>query len=190
MLGGLLWVLFPLGELPAAHLVLTPEGYLATYALGFLWAQLLLLMGLRGLHAIHRGGYGWLGTVGFYVSLIALVLTLVGGAFAMTNITFTGAGSTVAYLILITGFLPLGWGSVLLGLTITMVMRDLLSHLTGVLLAIGVPLGLLVAFVAGTTWDFYFWAGLTMPYGLAWLLLGYALLPGRGSIGQKPSLVR
>jgi hypothetical protein len=180
MLGGLLWVLFPLAELPVAHLFLTLEGYLAIYALGYLWAQLLLLMGLKGPHAIHRGGYGWLGTVGFYVSLVALGLTLVGGAFAMTNITSTGAGSTVAYLILITGFLPLGWGAVLLGLDITMVMRGPLSHLTGLLLAIGVPLGLLVAFVAGATWEFYFWAGLTMPYGLAWLLLGYALLSRRG----------
>jgi hypothetical protein len=179
--GGLLWVLFPLAELPAAHLLLTPEGYLAIYALGYLLAQLLLLMGLKGLlHDIRRGGYGWLGIGGFYALLVALVLTLVGGAFAMTNLTSTGVGSTVAYMILITSFLPLGWGSVLLGLAITVVMRDPLSHLTGLLLAVAVPLGLLVAFEAGATWDFYFWAGLTMPYGLASLLLGYALLSRRG----------
>jgi hypothetical protein len=65
MLGGLSWVLFPLGALPAADLVLTPRGSLACYGLGYLLPQLLLIMGLGGLRAIHGRSYGWLGSAGF-----------------------------------------------------------------------------------------------------------------------------
>jgi len=181
MLGGLLWALFPLGELPVVHLVLTPEGSLAYYGLGNLCAALLLLIGLKGFHAIHRRSYGWLGSVGFSVSFVALVLVFVAGAFEMTNMAFTSAESTVGYLALIMSFLLLACGSVLLGLAITGVLYDLASYLAGLLLANGVPLGLLVVFMAGAAWDFYFWVGLTAPYGVAWLLLGYALLSARGT---------
>ena len=76
-------------------------------------------------------------------------------------------------------FVPLGLGSALLGLAITGVMRDPLSQLAGLLLTIGVPLGLLVAFAARANADFSFWAGLTMPYGLAWMLLGVPLASER-----------
>ena len=93
--------------------------------------------------------------------------------------TFAGAESLVAYLTLIVSFVPLGLGSALLGLAITGVMRGPLSLLAGLLLAVGVPLGLLVAFADGTTSDFSFWAGLTMPYGLAWILLGVPLASER-----------
>jgi hypothetical protein len=184
MLGGLLWVLFPLGELPVADLVLTPQGSLAYYGFGYHLPQLLLLMGLARLHTLHRRSYGRLGTLGFYVSLVALVLAFVGGAFEMTKMASTGAGSTVGYLTLIVSFLLLTWGSVLLGLAITGTLHDPLSYLGGLLLAIAVPLGLLFVFTAGAAWDSYFWVGLTVPYGVAWLLIGYALISARGTATQ------
>ncbi len=183
-----MWVLFPLGELPAADLVLTSKASLAYYGLTYLWATLLLLTGLKVLHAIHRRSYGWLGSVGFYISLVALVLTFVVGTVEMTRIVSTGAEGIVSYLALIMCFLLLACGSVLLGLAITAVLRDALSYLAGILLAIGVPLGLLFVFMAEAAWDFYFWAGLTVPYGLAWLLLGYALLSARGATAQSSRL--
>jgi hypothetical protein len=186
ILGGLSWVLFPLGALPAADLVLTPRGSLACYGLVYLLPQLLLIMGLGGLRAIRGRSYGWLGSAGFYVSLVALALMFVGGAFEMVKMASTGAGSTVGYLTLVVSFLLLAWGSVLLGLAITGVLHDPPSYLAGLLLAIGVPLGLLAVFEAGAAWDFYFWAGLTVPYGVAWLLLGYALLSARAT-AAKPS---
>jgi hypothetical protein len=186
MLGGLLWVLFPLGALPVADLVLTPQGSLAYYSLGYLCAALLLLMGLKGLHAIHRRSYGWLGSVGFYVSLVALVLTFVGGAFGMMNTVATGIGSTVAYLTVIMSFFTLAWGSTLLGLAITGTLHDPPSYVGGLLLAIAVPLGFLFVFAAGVAWDFGFWVGLTMPYGVAWLLLGYALLTAESIAAERP----
>ena len=186
MLGGLLWVLFPLGALPVVDVALTLQGSVAYYGLGYLWALLLLLMGLTGLHSIYKRSYGLLGSVGFYVSLAALVLTFVGGALKMTNTVAAGIGSTVAYLTVIMGFFILAWGSVLLGLAITGTLHNPPLYLGGLLLAIAVPLGFLFVFAAGVAWDFGFWAGLTLPYGVAWLLLGYALLTARRLAAQRP----
>jgi hypothetical protein len=175
-----LWALFPLGELPLAHLVLTPKGSLAYYGLGYLCATLLLLMGLKGLHAIHTRSYGWLGRVGLLVSFAALVVAFAGGVFEMIDMASSGTASTVAYLTLIVAFLILVWGSALLGLAITGTLRDPLLYLGGLLLTIGVPLGLLFVFVTEAGWDFEFWVGLTVPYGVSWMALGCALLRAKG----------
>ena len=184
LVGGLLWALFPLGEHPSVHSVLTPKGSLAYFGLGYLCATLLLLMGLKGLHAIHRRSYGWLGSVGLFVSLAALVVAFAGGTFEMLDMASTNIASTVAYLTLIVAFLILVWGSALLGLAIMGTLRDLPLYLGGLLLAIAVPLGLLFAFVAGAAWSFEFWIGLTVPYGVAWIVLGYALLRAKGRAAQ------
>jgi hypothetical protein len=181
ILGGLLWALFPLGELPAAQLVLTPKGSLAYYSLGYLCATLLLLTSLQGFHALHRRGYGWLGSVGFYVSFVALVHAFAGGALEMAT---TGTGSIVAYWIVIMSFFILAWGSVLLGLGIAGKLHDPPSYLGGLLLCIAVPLGFLFVFATGAAWRFDFWVGLTVPYGAAWLLLGYALLTAKSTVAQ------
>ena len=184
MLGGLLWALFPLGELPVVDLVLTPKGLLAYYSLGYLWATLLLLTGLHGLHCFHRRSYGWLGTVGFYVSFVALVLAFAGGAFEVTRTATTSTGSIVAYWTVIMSFFILAWGSVLLGLSIAGKLHDPPSYLGGLLLSIAVPLGFLFVFANGAAWRFDFWVGLTVPYGAAWLLLGYALLTAKSTVAK------
>jgi hypothetical protein len=184
LLGGLLWALFPLGELPSAHVVLTPKVSLAYYGLGYLCAALLLLMGLKGLHAIHGRSYGWLGSVGLFVSFAALVVAFAGGAVEMIDMASTGTASTVAHLTLIVGFFILAWGSALLGLALTGTLRDPLLYLGGQLLTIAVPLGLLFVFVTGAAWDFEFWVGLTVPYGVCWMVLGCALLRAKGRVSQ------
>jgi hypothetical protein len=184
MLGGLLWALFPLGELPAAQHVLTPRGSLAYYSLGYLCATLLLLTSLQGYHTLHRRGFGWLGTVGFYASFGALVLAFAGGTFEMTRTATTSTGSIVAYWTVIMSFFILAWGSVLLGLSIVGKLHDPPSYLGGLLLSIAVPLGFLFVFTTGAAWRFDFWVGLTVPYGAAWLLLGYALLTVKSTVAR------
>jgi hypothetical protein len=180
-----LWALFPLGELPSAHVVLTPKSSLAYYGIGYLCATLLLLMGLKGLHAIHKRSYGWLGSVGLFVSFAALVVAFAGGAFEMIDMAFTGTASIVTYLTLIMGFFILVWGSALLGLAITGTLRDPLLYLGGLLLTIAVPLGFLFVFVTGAAWSFEFWVGLTVPYGGAWMVLGYALLRAKSRAARS-----
>ena len=179
-----MWALFPLGELSSAHVVLTPKGSLAYYGFGYLCATLLLLMGLKGLHAIHRRSYGWLGSVGWFASFAALMLAFAGGAIEMMNMVSTSTASTMAYLTLIVGFFILVWGSALLGLAILGTLRDPPLYLGGLLLTIAVPLGFLFVFATGAAWDFEFWVGLTVPYGVAWMILGYALLRAKGKATQ------
>ncbi len=185
LFGGLLWALFPLGELPVAHLVLTPKGLLAYYGLGYLCATLLLLVGLKGLHAIHRRSYGWLASAGLLASFVALVLAFAGGVLEMMNVASTGTASTVAYLTLTVGFFILAWGSALLGFSITGTVRDLPLYLGGLLLTLAVPLGFLFVFAAEATLDLGFWAGLTVPYGVARMVMGYALLRERGTAARS-----
>ena len=182
LFGGLLWALFPLGELPAAQLMLTPKGSLVYYSLGYLCATLLLLTSLQGFHALHRTSYGWLGTMGFYVSFVALVLAFAGGALEMTKTATTSTGSILAYWTVIFGFSVLAWGSAVLGLAITGKLHDHPSYLGGLLLSIAVPLGFLFVFATGAAWGLEFWVWLTVPYGVAWLLLGYALLRARSTV--------
>ena len=179
MLGGTVWALFPLGELPEVDPVLAPWGSLAYYGLGYLLPQLLMLVGLAGLQALRGRRHGWLETAGIFVSFVALVLVFAGSAWDMTKIASTGSGTTVGYLILIVGYFLLTWGSGLLGLAMIARPHDLLLYLGGLLLSIAVPLGLLFVFAAGGAWDFGFWAGLTVPYGVAWALIGYALVSTR-----------
>jgi hypothetical protein len=56
--------------------------------------------------------------------------------------------------------------------------------LGGLLLTIAVPLGFLFVFAAVAAWDFEFWVGLTVPYGVAWIVLEYALLGARGTAAR------
>jgi hypothetical protein len=177
------------GTDPAGRASRGPFGAYAERVPGLLWSWISLrdvvpACGLKGVHATHRRSYGWLGSAGFFVSFVALVLAFVGGALELTKMASTGTGSTVGYLTSTMSFLLLAWGSVLLGLAITGVLHDALPYFAGLLLAIGVPLGLLVVFVAGASRGFFFSPGLTAPYGVAWLLLGYALLSARGPAAQ------
>jgi hypothetical protein len=118
--------------------------------------------------------------VGLFVSFAALVVAFAGGAFEMIDMASTVTASTVAYLTLIVGFFILVWGSALLGLAITGILRYPPLYLGGLLLTIAVPLGFLLAFAAGAAWSFEFWVGLTVPYGVSWMVLGYALLRAKG----------
>jgi hypothetical protein len=86
---------------------------------------------------------------------------------------------------LIVGFFISVWGSAHLGFAITRALRDPLLHLGGLLLTIAVPLGLVSVFVTGAAWDFQFWVGLTVPYGVAWVMIGYALLRAKGRAAQS-----
>jgi hypothetical protein len=122
--------------------------------------------------------------VGLFVSFAALVVAFAGGAFEMIDMASAGTASTLANLTLIVGFFILAWGSALLGLAITGTLRDPLLYLGGLLLTIAVPLGLLFVFVTGAAWNFEFWAGLTVPYGVSWMVLGCALLRAKGRARQ------
>ena len=91
------------------------------------------------------------------------------------------------------GFLVLLVGSVLLGIAIVTARREPFSRLGGLLLVGALPLGILLAVVLGAIaprTDLGFWAAITVPYGVAWLMLGHALMSARGgTAAEQPSRV-
>jgi hypothetical protein len=198
IIGGLLWALFPLATVLVDMSNTQPGSLNHLAAAGVYWLMavlplLLLLVGLAGLRALPSGAYGRLANVGFLVSFLALALMFIGNAVEIASLTFRGTESSLGHTMFLIGFLVLLVGSVLLGIALVRTQRDPSSRLGGIVLLLALPLGILLAIVLGAIaprTDLGFWAAITVPYGVAWMLLGYALLSGRGRATEQPSRVR
>ncbi len=193
-----MWASFPLATVLVSLKNTQPGSLTHLAAAGVYWlmgvlALLLLVVGLAGLRALHGGAYGRLGNVGFLVSFLALALMFLGNAVEVASLTFGGTESSAGHSMFLIGFLVLLAGSVLLGIAIVRTRRDSPSRLGGLLLIGALPLGILLAIVLGVTaagTDLGFWAAITVPYGVAWLVLGYALVSARTTVAEQPSRVR
>jgi hypothetical protein len=105
---------------------------------------------------------------------------------------FSGSESGVGHSVFLIRFLLLPVGAVLLGTALVRTLRDPGPRLGGLLLVLALPLGILLPVLLGAMaprTDLSFWAAITVPYGVAWLLLGYALLSGRDAAAGQPSPV-
>jgi hypothetical protein len=197
MLGGLMCALLPLATVLVSPKNMQPGSLAHLAAAGVYWlmavlALLLLLVGLVGLLALHGRAYRRVGNVGFLVSFLALPLLLLGNAAEVASLTFSGTESSVGHSMFLIGFLVLLVGSVLLGIAIVRTRSVPSLRLGGLLLVGALPLGILLAIILGVTvpgTDLGFWAAITVPYGFAWLLLGYALISARGATAEQPSRV-
>ncbi len=192
--GGALWALFPLGDVLISNNNYRSgtTAHLAAAAVDWIMAViplLLLLVGLAAMHTLHRRSYGRLGNFGFFVSLAALALMFVGNAVEVASLTFAGSESAVGHSAFLIGFLLLLIGSVPLGIALVRTRRDPVSRTGGLLLIGLLPLGILLALVLGSLapgTDVGFWAAITVPYGIAWVLMGYALRSHQtGSVTQS-----
>jgi hypothetical protein len=197
IIGGLLWALFPLATV-LVSMDGTQPGSLAHIGAAFVyWLMgvlplLLLLVGLVGLRALHSGAYGRLGNGGFLGSFLALALMFLGNAVEVASLTFSGTESGVGHTMFLIGFLLLLVGSVLLGIALIRTLRNPSSRIGGLLLVAALPVGILLAVVLGAIaprTDLGFWAAITVPYGVAWLLLGHALMSTSGTVAEQPSRV-
>jgi len=153
---------------------------------------LLLVVGQVGLRALYGRDYGRLGNAGFFVSSVALALMFIGNGVEVASLTFGGSESALGHFAFLIGFLTLLVGSVLLGVALVRMRRDSLSRLGGLLFVLALPLGILLAVAGGAVapgTDIGFWAAITVPYGVAWVLLGYVLSSSRRSVAGQPSRV-
>ena len=197
MLGEVLSALFPLATVVVSlgETRFGAPSYVAAAALYWLMAVvplLLLLIALAGLRAAFGGTYGRLGNAGFLISSVALALMFVGNGVEVASLTFGGSESSLGHSMFLIGFLILLLGSVLLGVSLARTRRDAASRLAGLLLALALPLGILLAVVLGTLapeTDLGFWAAITVPYGVAWTLLGYSLASRHAQPAGKPARV-
>ncbi len=186
MMGGLLWmVLVPLITLTYPG----RSGWGRTDTLlGLAWedynrmlpaALLLLLAGLAGLRVRYAGQSGRLGKVGFAVALVGLALMLAGNVVEfwvaggireqMTAIDLAGwIGYSLGYLLLAVGLVLLGIGVLRLK---AFPRWSALPLLMGLLV-----LPMYVTVTSGNADG----AVLAVPFGLGWVVLGYALRSGEG----------
>jgi hypothetical protein len=187
MIGGALWALLPVVFL--VHLADTARGTLAFFAVATaLWvvgalSLVLLLVAVSRLRAGLADGGGRLGAVGVVVSGLALLAMVLGNGTELTTITVSGTESDLGHSVFLIGFLALVVGSLLLGIALLRGRREPRVRWAGALMVgmvpLGIGLGVLLNAVAPHT-DLGFWAAITVPYGVAWVLLGRSMsAPGR-----------
>jgi hypothetical protein len=183
LVGGSLWALLPVVFL--VHLEDTARGSLAFVAVAAAaWvvgalSLVLLLVALSRLRAGIADGGGRLGAVGVVVSGLALLAMVVGNGTELATLTFSGHESDLGHSVFLIGFLALVVGSLLLGIALLRGRREPLVRWAGVLMVgmvpLGIGLGVLLNAVAPHT-DLGFWAAITVPYGIAWVLLGRSMV--------------
>jgi hypothetical protein len=182
LVGGALWALLPVVFM--VHLEDTVRGSLAfvavaaaAWVVGVL-SLVLLLVGLSRLRNGLADGGGRLGTVGVVVSGLALSAMVLGNGTELTTLTVSGRESDLGHSAFLIGFLALVVGSLLLGIALLRGRREPLVRWGGALMAgmvpLGIGLGLALNAVAPHT-DLGFWAAITVPYGVAWVLLGRSM---------------
>ena len=180
VVGGVLWALVPLafGLVDAQNVqrgTLAFVGVAAVFWICGAASLALLLMGMRGLHAELGARPGRLGTTGIVVSTVGLAAMLLGNGTEIATVTFAGKESDLGHSVFLIGFLVLVVGSVLLGIT---VYRRRLSRAAGLIMALALPIGvvlLVLGSVLAPNSDVGFWAAITVPTGVAWIVLGRSM---------------
>jgi hypothetical protein len=188
MLGGALWTLTPLrqeifggGRFPESP-IFRPYNFVVEVI------TMLLIVGLVTLHARHKRTYGRLGTAGVVVIFGGYALGLVGG---IPAVLFPSDGlRDIIMLGQDLGFLAVlvtGSGAILLGIALWRARA--VPRLGALLLIISLPVGLpgVIVLQAIGLVDSPGLA-LTVPYGGAWIILGYRLR-AEDAPAQQPSRV-
>jgi hypothetical protein len=168
MVGGVLWmVVFTLYALrPSGPGVTPPYRGLEGLYLPNLVSVLLIVAGIATLHTRLRSLYGRLGIAGFILALVGAAVLVVSGA------------SWPWELI---GAIALLLGLLLMGVAALMVNTPLRWG------AIALIVGSLVFFLYNTETARVWFA---LPYGVAWVVVGYLLWSGGGEVAQRPTRVR
>jgi len=182
MVGGALWLL-----LPAAMAVSLEDvesgtvSYVAVAASHWIFAVLplaLLLAGLAALRAVLSGRAGRAGTAGIAMSALGMVAMLVGNGIEVASITAGAGESAAGHFAFLIGFLVLIAGSVPLGIVVFRRAGESLARIGGLLLALALPAGIGLGFLGSVVSpgnDVGFWAAITTPTAVAWVLLGRSL---------------
>jgi hypothetical protein len=149
--------------------------YLVQYV--FLAALVGSIVTVAGLHALQRGRYGWVGTVGASVTVIGNLL------FSYGTIEQIVAGASVGPGIQTVGFWFTLGGLVILG--IATLQARLLPLWCGVVLVMGFPILWVLGPPLGTALGT--WLPIGIYLGLFWAVLGYALLSSNFIASSWPS---
>lgn len=180
--GGALWALSPavwsVADVRTHEFgTLSFVAVLASYWAALFIGPVLIVVG----HTALRTGLapaGRTAAVGTALASAGLTAVAAGNGIELASLSTGGGTSVVGYVISYLGFLVAFIGSLLIGMTVLRRRRDLSSRIAGWLLSLAIPLGIgigmLMAAIAPDS-EAGFAAAISVPTGMAWLLLGRAL---------------
>jgi hypothetical protein len=176
-IGGALWALVPVafGLADPTELERGTLSFVAVTAVVWMCGVLSLALLLAGLTGLRPAlAQTRIGAAGVAVTAMGLVAMLLGNGAELTTVTISGQESDLGHTVFLAGFLVLLVGSVLLGIALV---RRRISPAGGWVLVLALPIGIVLG-VLGTLLfphsDAGFWAALTVPTGIAWVLIGRA----------------
>jgi hypothetical protein len=192
-IGATLWTLSA-GVWAVSDLEYQQPGSLGFVAVAVAWwicmvlAPALLVVGHSALRAALGPAVGKVGRTGIVVAATGLGAMGLGIGIEVASMTFGGGEVALGHAILLVGFLVAVVGSLVTGIAVLRRRRDGLSRGAGSLLVLALPLGIGIMFLGSAVApgaDAVFWAGLTVPTGLAWLLLGTSLRSEQRPVGTE-----
>jgi hypothetical protein len=187
LIGGALWALLPVAWSVASledseFGTLTFVAVAASYWIFAVLPPALLVVGVGALRRALGEGAGRTGRVGAVVSTVGLAAMAVGNGIEVASMSAGGGEVSLGHAFLLLGFLVAIVGGVLLGIVAFRRRGDALSRAGGLLLALALPVGIglgLLGSAVDPENDAWFWAAITVPTGIAWVLLGASLRAAR-----------
>jgi hypothetical protein len=183
LVGGALYALFPVAWKTANVTdvefgTLSFGAVMVSYWTFAVVAPALIVGGLVGLRRTLGPDAGKVGTTGLVGSMIGLSAMALGVGIELASISVGGGEVALGHFTLLVGFLVHIAGSILLGIVVFRRRRDTLSRAAGLVLALALPLGIglgLLGSAVDPGDDTWFWAAISVPTGIAWILLGRSL---------------
>jgi hypothetical protein len=179
-IGAVLWTLSST-VWAASEIEAQPFGSLAFVAVAVAWwicmvvAPLLVVVGHYALLAALGPAAGRVGRTGVGASAVGLAAMGLGIGIEVASMSAGGGEVSVGHTILLIGFLVVLLGSLVTGVTVIRRLAGTATRIAGWLLVLALPLGLAIGFLGSLIApenDAVFWAVLTVPIGVAWVLLG------------------
>jgi hypothetical protein len=184
--GAVLWTLSS-GVWAVSDLEVQEPGTLGFVAVAVAWwicmvlAPALVVLGHAALWAALGPAAGKVARGGIVLAALGIGAMGLGIGIEVASMSVGGGEVALGHAILLVGFLVSLVGSLITGITVLRGRRDGLSRGAGWLLVLALPLGIglmLLGNAVAPGADAFFWAGLTVPTGIAWVLLGRSLTAG------------
>lgn len=181
--GAFLWLLGPVVWY-VSDLETQAYGSLSFVAVAVAWwicmvaAPLLLVLGHLALRTALGDRAGRVGAIAIPAAALGVAAMGLGMGIELASMSAGGGKVALGHHILLIGFLVSVVGALLTGITVIRRRRDSASRAAGWVLVLALPLGIgvgMLGSVLAPENDAMFWAALTVPTGIAWLLLGRSL---------------
>lgn len=181
--GAVLWTLSS-GVWAASEMEDQPFGSLSFVAVAVAWAvtmvvaPLLLVVGHSALLAALGPTAGRVGRAGVITAAAGLAAMGLGIGIEIASMSAGGGEVAFGHAVLLIGFLVAIVGGVVTGITVIRRSTGTAAQIAGWLLTLALPIGLGIGWLGSMVAlgnDAAFWAVLTVPTGIAWVVLGRTL---------------